>query len=126
MKPVKFLSACLSGRAGPRAVPLSPPAPPASRIRSAMAEEAISLFADLKTLRETATATSSDQSITWATCDHSEPGLYLHRERTQYLPDLDESMWYAEPMLKLVRRRIVQGDGTGIRPWIPSAGTRRW
>ena len=124
MKPVKFLSACLSG-----ALALGlclAPAGAASFTDTVghVAEEAISLFADLKILEGDGNGHFfPDQSITRGDLCTILNRVFTYTESVpNTFPDLDESMWYAEPMLKLCAAGIVQGDGTGIRP----LDTIRW
>lgn len=124
MKPVRFLSACLAAAlsAGLCLAPVS--AASFTDTIGHEAEAAIDLFATLKILEGDGNGHFfPDQSITRGDMCTILDRVFTYTETVpNTFSDLDESMWYAAPMLKLNAAGIVQGDGNGIRP----LDTIRW
>lgn len=88
------------------------------------AEEAIDLFATLKILEGDGNGHFfPDQAISRGDMCTILDRVFTYTQTVpNTFPDLDETMWYAEPMLKLNALGIILGDGSGIRP----LDTIRW
>lgn len=124
MRPKRFFSALLAAllTAGLCASPAA--AASFTDTEGHEAEEAIELFTRLEILRGDGEGHFlPDASITRGDLCTILDRVFIYTETApNTFPDLDETKWYAQPMLRLNALGIILGDGDGIRP----LDTIRW